>query len=452
MLALGAACGGGKSTSDANGGDGGADERVLVLSSSASRDVDLLFVIDDSASMADKQAQLAASFPAFIQPLEGLVGGLPNLHLGVITTDMGTKGTAVEQPGPPIGVVGQGGCAETGKNGTLVTNTAPVQGTFVVDIAGANGERMRNYTGTLADVFSQMARVGDRGCGFEQPLHAMKVALDNHPANVGFLRETALLAVIVLADEDDCSIKDPAIYTTDPTTFGPLSSFRCTRFGVTCAVGGETESAMNMLGEKQQCRDNVASPYLDQVQPYADFLLGLKGGERSRLVVAGLIGPPTPVIVEDRASPGGGPVQRAVARSCSYSDGQQVADPGVRLHQLFTLFGANPVASSICEIPNGSAAEAGALVASKVGGSCIPVPIADIDPGQVGIQPDCIVEDAVGNTIVEIPPCGDPVEPACWELIVDAARCPAAEHLDLRVVRAAPPDPATVTTVRCRVP
>src|SRR4029079_9645689 len=50
----------------------------------------------------------------------------------------------------------------------------------------------------------------------------------------GFLRPEALLAVLFLTDEDDCSADDDSrLFTNDPA-FGPLHSFRCARFGLLC--------------------------------------------------------------------------------------------------------------------------------------------------------------------------------------------------------------------------
>jgi hypothetical protein len=49
-------------------------------------DLDLLFVVDDSPSMADKQLNLAASFPELIKALDRVVGGRPSVHIGVVTT------------------------------------------------------------------------------------------------------------------------------------------------------------------------------------------------------------------------------------------------------------------------------------------------------------------------------------------------------------------------------
>src|ERR1041385_8192526 len=65
------------------------------------------------------------------------------------------------------------------------------------------GARQKNYSGTLEDTFTQIANAGTNGCGFEQHIEAVKRALNNNPANAGFLRPTAYLAVILILDEDD---------------------------------------------------------------------------------------------------------------------------------------------------------------------------------------------------------------------------------------------------------
>src|SRR5512143_4165841 len=56
------------------------------------RDLDVLWVIDDSPGMLEKQTDLKNNFPNFINVLNGIEGGLPNIHLGVVTSDLGTKG------------------------------------------------------------------------------------------------------------------------------------------------------------------------------------------------------------------------------------------------------------------------------------------------------------------------------------------------------------------------
>lgn len=53
------------------------------------RRVDLLFVIDNSASMAAKQAHLLESLSTMMGALEKLDGGLPDVHIGVVSSDLG---------------------------------------------------------------------------------------------------------------------------------------------------------------------------------------------------------------------------------------------------------------------------------------------------------------------------------------------------------------------------
>src|SRR5690606_27094291 len=53
------------------------------------RNVDILFVIDDSGSMREEQDSLLANFDNFINVLQEIEGGLPNVHIGVISTNVG---------------------------------------------------------------------------------------------------------------------------------------------------------------------------------------------------------------------------------------------------------------------------------------------------------------------------------------------------------------------------
>jgi hypothetical protein len=73
--------------------------------------------------------------------------------------------------------------------------------------------------------FSCVATLAGGGCGIEQPLEAMKLALDNHPDNVGFLRPLSHLAVVIIADEDDCSARDATtLFDPEPVdVMGPLT-------------------------------------------------------------------------------------------------------------------------------------------------------------------------------------------------------------------------------------
>jgi hypothetical protein len=58
----------------------------------------------------------------------------------------------------------------------------------------------------MASTFAQAANVGINGPGIEMPLRAMELAIQPG-TNAGFLRDDALLGIVILTDEDDCSFR-----------------------------------------------------------------------------------------------------------------------------------------------------------------------------------------------------------------------------------------------------
>jgi len=422
------------------------------------RNVDLLFLIDDSPSMADKQNNLAANFPQFINVLNTIQGGLPDVHIGVATSDVGTKGTQDASPGAAIGQIGNGGCSGTGKSGNLQTSGAAVTGTFLSDIKLADGSRQKNYTGNLQDVFAQMAKVGAGGCGFEQHLEGMKRALNNNPANAGFLRPDAYLAVIFIADEDDCSMSHSTLLAPENPTQGALQSFRCTRFGVTCDQGGATSDAMNQVGTKTQCHPNDNSAYLEKVATYVDFLKKLKT-DPSKVIVAGIMGTTEPFQTELRTPPGGGTAIQALAHSCTYTGGMgdvQVADPPVRIKYFLDQFPNRSTFTTICQqnLADGLVLIA-QLLKTVIGDPCIEGTLADADPNTAGDQYSCSVSyvsmyGKPGQTENVLPECNAGLtNKPCWHIVMDAAKCPDKQHLILKTEDAQTPPPETHTIAYC---
>ncbi len=424
-----------------------------------SADLDLLFVIDDSPSMTDKQVNVADAMTGFFAALSTATpNGLPNLHVGVITTDVGTKGTEGASAASPIGQVGMGGCSGTGKGGNLVTSPS-VTGPFVSDVFSGGG-RVKNYTGDLAAVVGAMIRgVGSGGCGFEQPLHAVRRALDANPANTGFSRPEAGLGIVLVTDEDDCTVGDAAMFTTSTTTLGPLQSFRCTRYGVRCEVGGQTTDAMNMVGAKDECAATGAS-FLDDVAPYQQFLLSHKVSA-TKLAVASIMAPSEPFAVELRALAGGTP-EPALARSCMYQGtprpsnptGIELGDPPTRLADFLALFPGRTYTSTICTQDQRDAMTSVAQLMSVLTAvdPCVVREIPDADLSTPGVQPDCIVEDVDGAAVTVVPTCSGAPQPVCWQLESDAIACPTGSQRQLVVTRAVPAAPGTVTRLRCLVP
>jgi hypothetical protein len=426
-------------------------QTLVELPVTINRSLDLLLVVDDSPSMADKQKNLADNLPNLIDVLTTVPGGLPDVHIGVVTTDMGTRSSSAA-PAPGVGSLGQGGCASTGKSGDLQTFGAPISDSFISDIRETDGTRTRNYTGDLTDVFATMVRAGAGGCGFEQPLAAARAALDNNPENAGFLRPDALLAVVFVGDEDDCSVKDPAVFGAGTSPLGPLLSFRCTRFGVTCAQGGQTPDEMNQIGPKGGCTSAASSLYIDDVAPYVEFLRGLKADPR-HVIVHGLLGTTTPVAVEQATPPGGTTAAPTLAHSCTYEGaiGPEVADPPVRLAAALAQLSTDDALGSVCQRAlSGELAELGRRLTRAIGSPCLSTTPPDADPATQGLQPDCLVEDLVGDASTTIPACTAGGAP-CRELGPDPVICVEGDHLSLHVQREQVPPSETITRMRCRV-
>ena len=198
-------------------------ERVEIKYIPVSADIDVLFVIDNSASTAEKQTVFAANFPKFVAALDAFPMGRPTLHIAVVdtTVDIGVEGYA---PGCPSPDPADNGLFQTTPR---VAGCSPPTGSFISDIKAADGTRMVNYAGNLDVALSCIAQLGAGGCGFEAPLEAMKRALDgSRPENAGFLRDGAFLSIIILTDEDDASVRDDSVFSLPDDTVGGHDDFR----------------------------------------------------------------------------------------------------------------------------------------------------------------------------------------------------------------------------------
>jgi hypothetical protein len=337
---------------------------IISVPQSAERDVDLLFVIDNSGSMAAEQAMLQTQFSALMQQLYSLSGGLPNVHIGVTSTDLGTGMfpiTYCEEAGGDNGRLLKNACAEPQGTSTYIIDVEPtscditkvdnggVMTCSASNCAQANCDaiepgtqlytdstgcpRCRNYTsGNLESVFSCVAGLGTTGCGFEQQLESMYKALDNNPANTGFLRENAFLGVVFITDEDDCSASNPQLFDNTQTLIdsplGPLTSFRCFEFGITC----KPTDSRTAQGPRTECKPREdPGALLHPVSRYITFLQGLK--DPQMLVVAAIAGPTNGNAVNvglDEYD------QPDIQPSCTSTGGDAV--PGIRIAKLIEAF------------------------------------------------------------------------------------------------------------------
>ncbi len=416
---------------------------------SINRDIDILFMVDNSGSMIEEQTSLANNFQRFINVLENIEGGLPNVHIGVITSDVGAG---------PYNIAG---CSGNGDNGSL--QSAPSgscngpSGAYIEDIDDGNGGRITNYTGTLADTFSCIAKTGTDGCGFEQPLESSLRALNGSNAtNAGFLRPDALLAVVYITDEDDCSTENTMMFDTSSTTvsdpLGPLASYRCTEYGIDCDVGNDNPRAP---GPRDGCRPRDprgdGTDYMYHPQHYVDFFKSLKP-DPSMVIMAGIIGTPTPVVVGTDPMTNNPDLQP----SCSSASGE--ADPAVRMAWFFDQFAGRNTVTTVCQDDLSDALILIAELLRKViGNPCIEGNI-DTDPDTAGVQYDCSVSDVTNKgtdmqTETILPECdASQSNIPCWHLEPDTQCSTTDTGLSLIVERGSGNvPPGTTVEVRCVV-
>ena len=166
--------------------------------------VDVLFVIDNSASMADQQSSLIASFDGFVTGMQQQLDGADSYHIGVVTTDNYNFNAP--------------NCRDIGD---LVTQTGGFDSSNgICHPFNSGGRYLDDTEPDLPGRFACMAQVGTQGADDERPMRAMLDALDpsNNAAgacNEGFSRPDSLLVIVVISDEDDV----PEPYGCDPDDF-----------------------------------------------------------------------------------------------------------------------------------------------------------------------------------------------------------------------------------------
>jgi len=223
------------------------------------QEVDILVMVDDSGSMAQEQVRLERQLHALVGslaagnrafpagPMSDAVRFTPvqSVHIGVITSNLGRP--------PGVMTIASPNCnddngATAGGNGALQSsgeiashdivdmsamqvvrpgdpacesvNIAPAYLAFGEGAGEVDPMEVAARDKSLAD-FSCIATRGTTGCGIEQPLEAIWKALAPESvkdfvgpdtrgqatrANAGFLRPESTVVVLMLSDEDDCTV------------------------------------------------------------------------------------------------------------------------------------------------------------------------------------------------------------------------------------------------------
>lgn len=168
---------------------------------------DILWVVDDSGSMANQRATLGANFDKFVKVLEDVQ---TDFQMGVISTN-------------------------ASDNGRLLGSTTKI---------------LKNTTPDVKNVFLANTTFPASRTRWEQGLRMMELALtppNLNGANAGFLRPDAALAVIAVSDEDDGSFGEPAYYSRFLRSVKGKGNENLVTFSV---IGGTTPNGCFPPGEQ----------------------------------------------------------------------------------------------------------------------------------------------------------------------------------------------------------
>lgn len=358
--------------------------------------VDLLVVVDDSHSMHDEQRNLAENFQHLVRSLTSPAdedhdgepdhAAVTDLHVGIVSTDMGVRGA------PGIDTCSD---ALDGDDGVLISSprTAEFAGcadsypAFLSYDPTSSAEDVFRTPEELDAAFGCLAMLGTRGCGYEQQLDAMVRALDFHDegANAGFLREDSLLAVVMLTDEEDCSVRrdlpDAVELFADAALGNP--NLRCFRHG---------------------------GQYLTPVREFVDRLMALRADRPDHLVFAGITGIPLEtgcplsdmgdadfscVLADPRMQQVEAADGTGLVPACQII-GRGEADPARRIVEAIQgvdAAGGSGIVRSICEADYRPAMEAiTSLIQSKVLGACLARPLQVVED-----QVDCVIRETFAD-------------------------------------------------------
>ena len=407
--------------------------------------VDLLFMVDDSGSMRPEQQILATNFPRMIQILvtgdrmlndvaghpETMTDNFPpvkDLHLGVVTCDMGTAGYAI--PGCNHQPYGDDGVLRTAGD----TSTSGCMASYPHFLSYPNGSESPT---AFAMDFACVAKVGTSGCGFEQQLESPLKALtpatspirffnnttghgDDPATNNGFLRSDSIVAIVVITDEESSDVQNPNIFNpADPGVMQAMAN------GV----------SLNIIGHFPP-----TDSYLYPTDRYVNGFQALRPNNPDLVIFAGITGIPLDLVPSSGgenydailADPR---MQYAISATdnskmkpaCSVTFNEpggamdmRSADPERRLVQVAKGFGSNGTIQSICQTDFSPALDViVSKIADKLSNVCLPRALNPDSVGQVGCDVVEILPTAGNNPNMaptrcqDIPGCSGGDSPNC---------------------------------------
>ena len=244
---------------DGRGDDGLGDDGSGSGSGSGSGTVqrctkmDIVFVVDDSGSMSEEQGNLGSNFPMFADLLLNYVnadGEHIDFRVAVTTTGKTvTTNTTINL----LGMMQSTTITEMGDNGAFRKNCNVAK------------SYLEPTDPNLGSTLGCRANVGTGGPGTEMPMMATKLALVDRVmdgTNAGFLRDDALLGVVMLTDEDDSSTTQSTINITvdisNPNGATPVTDYNPPDFVQTLDAikGNRSRWAAGVIAGPSDCMSN----------------------------------------------------------------------------------------------------------------------------------------------------------------------------------------------------
>jgi hypothetical protein len=442
LLGVLAACGRGPSWDIPEPAVDPCADNACISVSTLQRAVDILFVIDNSGSMGVEQGTLAANFPAFIDVLEAQRFGA-SYRIGLTTTDArgnlrvsscrerlpefvfdDNAGTVIDEQ--------QSGCLASCAFDTVATvPTANAADAEVVSrpwIENDGGETNLDGGLAIADAMRCAGPQGINGSGFEAPLESMRQVLRGEGTSRGFLRDEALLAIVFVTDETDCSASDEnvsllidpvgAALWTDPEQ---ATSGACWKAGTSCTGGPGIYDECRAVDKGLDGQPTDGEPILYPVERYVDTLVELSNAKATRggtgQILVGVIGgvpldyPETGVMIYQDSDDPEFNIEYGIGPSCGRGTETTTSPPGippVRLAEFATQFAADE--RNLFSICAGDYTVALQQIVDALGRlsarTCVPGCVADYDDDEPGLQPSCrLVERDESGVERVVPRC-----------------------------------------------
>lgn len=418
--------------------------------------VDVLLVVDDSASMQDGLDRLAVNLRVWAAVYDGDRSTLP-LDYRIAVTSTSVRGPWCDSPSEDGAFVDtscrarqEGFVVDASAESEAADARAVCTSACALDVVPITPTRVapdgelrprpwierdalvHNLEGgvTPMDALPCLGLVGLDGCRHESPLEAMRLALertfDPRDPAFGFLRPHAALFILFVTDELDCSVSPEHAGAIADAPVQP--SAICWNGGMRCTGPGDpyTDCTETTLDDGGLMRP--IEPYLEMLDVIELDKQHASTTDAQRVFVHVLGGVATHGAEPVFAAADDPAIEAAfgIGPGCTHGGdaSADVAFPPGRIRVVTDAFAERDVgAFSICE-EDYTAALACVPNAPTIQPSCVEGCVADLDPSTPEHEIDCVMTElvATSDTPRPVPPCLDPVpgassdDPDAWRL------------------------------------